>query len=139
MPARTSKTTSTRSVDERGVGTVSSLVGVTAFLVLLFFAVQLSLNLYAGSAIAAVAFDGASAVAAAPDDSTAPVAAEARARRILDRFESSGGALTFSWGLGRPDVVTLTVDARRPSLLPMVRLPFERITRTAVVRRERVR
>jgi hypothetical protein len=117
---------------------VSSLVGVTAFLVLLFFAVQLCLNLYAGSAVAAVAFDGASAVAAAPDPVAAMAAAEARARRILDRFEAGGGRLTFGWDASVSDVA-LTIEAERPQLLPRVRLPFEHLRRTSVVRREVVR
>lgn len=111
---------------------------MTSFLVLLFFAVQLSLNLYAGSAVAAVAFDGASEVAASDSPATR-VVAEQRARRILDRFESGGGELRFQWDTSRADAVTLTVEARRPSLLPRMRLPFEQIRRTAVVRREVVR
>ena len=39
--------------DEAGTGMVASVVGVTAFLVLLMFAVQLALNLYATSTVTA--------------------------------------------------------------------------------------
>jgi hypothetical protein len=136
---RTSSATSTRSVDlagEAGVGVLSSLAGVTAFLVLLLFAVQLSLNLYAGSAVAAVAYDGARQVATAGDDGAAVGEAEARGRAVLGRFESGGGRLAFRWDLSRGDAIVLTVEAERPRLLDRVPVPFQRVVRTAVVRRE---
>lgn len=117
-----------------GTGLVGSVVGVTMFLVLLLFGVQVAMNLYATSAVTAVAFDAARDVAGAT-----PIAeAEAEARGVLGRFESAGGRLDFDWG-GSADVVVLTVRAQRPSLLPRVRFPFETIERTVRVRRERLR
>src|SRR5688500_16773114 len=132
MPARTSRTTSTRSAEgpDAGVGLLSSVVGVTVFLVLLLFAVQLVLNLYATSAVTAVAFAAARQVAGADGGSDAIAAAEAKGRDTLARFEEGGGELAFAWDTSGDDTVVVQVTARRPSLLPRVRFPFDEITRT---------
>ena len=134
MPPRTSRATSTRS-DEAGTGLIGSVVGVTVFLVLLLFGAQLALDLYATSAVTGVAFDAAREVAT----SGSTEAAEASARSVLGRFETGGGHLDFDWHLSDPDLVAVTVRAERPSLLPNLRLPFQRIERTVRVRRERMR
>ena len=99
-----------RLTGDAGVGAVSSLVGVTVFLLLLLFAVQLTLNLYATSAVTSVAFDAARSVAATDGDLSARNAAEAHARTVLDRFEEDGGRLEFAWDVTRPDVVVLDVQ-----------------------------
>jgi hypothetical protein len=112
------------------------VVGVTVFLVLLLFAVQLVLNLYATSAVTAVAFDAARVVAGEDGGDAAIDDAEAHARSVLAHFEDDGGELTLSWDLSSPDVVRLTVRASRPSLLPRVPFPFDRVERTVTVRRE---
>jgi hypothetical protein len=109
------------------------------FLVLLLFAVQLSLNLYATTAVTSIAFDAAREVAGSAGGSSSTDHAEARARSVLDRFESDGGHLEFRWDTSRDDVVALTVVAERPSLLPRVRFPFQRVERTVTVRWERPR
>lgn len=121
------------------MGAVSSLVGVTVFLLLLLFAVQLTLNLYATSAVTSVAFDAARSVAASDGGAEAQAAAEAQARAVLDRFEEDGGRLGFRWDTSRPDVVVLDVVAERPSLFGEFRLPFQRIERSVRVRWERLR
>jgi hypothetical protein len=143
MPASTSRTTSTRSVDERvgeaGSGAVSSIVGVTVVLVLLLFAVQLTLNLYASSAVTAAAFDAARHVAGADGGPSSTAEAEERARSLLDRFETGGGTLEFRWDTSHDDVVVLEVIAERPSLLANVRFPFQRVDRTVTVRWEHPR
>lgn len=108
---------------------------MTVFLTLLLFAVQLALNLYATSAVSAVAWDAAREVA----HDGQPERAEQRARSILDRFEERGGRLSFDWDLDRDDVVVLRVVAERPPLLARVRFPFQRIERTVTVRWERFR
>jgi hypothetical protein len=144
MPASTSKPTSTTSVrrlqqEERGTGLLGSVVGVTVFLVLLLFATQLALNLYATSAVTSVAFDAAREVAGSDGGPASADRAERHARSVLDRFESGGGRLEFAWDVGREDVVALTVVAERPSLLSRVRFPFQRVRRTVTVRWERPR
>ena len=131
MPASRSSRTSTRSA-EAGTGAVGTLVGVTVFLTLLVFAVQVSLNLYAASTVTAAAFDGARLVAgsdAAPLDE-----AEAHVRSLLGDQD-----VDFTWEVG-DEVVALTVVAERPTrLLRDLRLPFDTIERTVRVRREAVR
>jgi hypothetical protein len=122
---------------EAGTGLLGSIVGVTVFLVLLLFAVQLVLNLYATSAVTGVAFDAARIVAGEAGGDGAVGEAEAHARAVLARFESHGGQIEFSWQV-TPETVRVTVLASRPSLLPLVPFPFERIERTVRVRRERV-
>jgi hypothetical protein len=92
------------------------------------------LNLYATSAVTTVAFDAARKVAGS--EATPVDVAERDARNLLGRFESGGGQLRFRWDTSRLDVVTLDVVAERPSLLPNVRFPFQRVERTISVRRE---
>jgi hypothetical protein len=138
MPVSASRRTSTTS-GESGAGLLSSIVGVTVFLVLLLFAVQLALNLYATSAITTVAFDAAREVAGSDGGVDSTERAEARARSLLGRFESGGGELDFRWDTSRPDAVVLEVIAERPPMLANVRFPFQRIERTAFVRWERAR
>jgi hypothetical protein len=139
-----SRTSTTSAADERssegeaGTGLLGSIVGVTVFLVLVLFAVQLVLNLYATSAVTAVAFDAARVVAGEDGGEAAIDEAEARARAVLGRFEADGGQLAFAWDLSSPDVVRLTVRASRPSLLPAVPFPFDHVERTVTVRRERL-
>lgn len=142
MPARRSSPTSTRSAerleDETGAGLLGSIVGVTVFLVLLLFAVQLAMNLYATSAVTSVAFDAARKVAGA--DAVTPAIAEADARQVLDDFEAHGGTLRFHWDNSRADVVVLRLEAKRPTpLLPNVSFPFQTVDRTVTVRREALR
>ena len=132
MRVQTSNRTSTRS-GEDGTGLLGSVVGVTVFLVLLLFAVQVGLNLYATSTVTAVAFDAAREVAGSASGVDATAAAEARARGVLDRFPDE--QLAFEWELDA-DTVAVTVRATRSRLLPNVRLPFETIERTVRVRRE---
>jgi len=126
--------TSTTS-GEVGAGLIGSIVGVTVFLTLLLFAVQLALNLYATSAVSAVAWDAAREVALAGD----PDRAEQRARSILDPYEERGGQLSFDWDVSRDDVVVLHVVAEREPLLANIRFPFQRVERTVTVRWERFR
>jgi hypothetical protein len=114
---------------------LGSIVGVTVFLVLLLFAVQLAMNLYATSAVTSVAFDAARQVAGSAG--TSPGDAEAHARALLDDFEAHGGTLRFDWGASTPDEVVLHVEAERPTpLLRDVHFPFQTVKRTVTVRRE---
>jgi len=117
---------------ERGSGMVSSVVGVTAFLVLLLFGSQLAMNLYASSTVTAAAFDAARIVAGANGDEAA---AEAHLRELLDGYDD----VRVDWTYGADDV-ELRIEAEHPSrLLAAVPVPFQRIVRTVTVRRETFR
>ena len=128
---------------DAGTGTISSVVGVTAFLSLLLFAVQLVLNLYATSVVTAVAFDAARIVAGSDGDAAAEVEAERHVRDVLHGY---GEGLRLTWayrdtdGRPGPDVVALTVSADSPTrLVAAVPLPFQHISRTVIVRLESFR
>jgi hypothetical protein len=130
-------------VGERGAGLVSTLAGVTAFLVLLLFAAQLLVNLYAASTVTAAAFDAARVVAGSDGGRDAELEAEGMARRLLG---TAGRTAEFRWryvdtdGDRADDHVELRVRAASPTnLLPSVRSPFQTIDRTVVVRSERFR
>jgi hypothetical protein len=121
---------------------VSSVVGVTAFLTLLLFAVQLVLNLYATSTVTAAAFDGARIVAGADGGPAAEASAEAHIRSILGRYDD----LKLTWdyrdtdAIAGADVVALEVDAEHPTrLLGILPIPYQHIDRTITVRMERLR
>ena len=123
---------------EAGSGMVSSVVGVTAFLTLLLFAVQLSFNLYATSTLSAAAFDAARLVAGSEGDEAA---AESHLRALLD-----GQDLDVRWeyrdtdATPGADVVALTVSAEHPTrLLRLVPVPYQHVTRTVTVRMEALR
>ncbi|MEA3019447.1 MAG: hypothetical protein QOI47_971 [Actinomycetota bacterium] len=124
---------------------VSSVVGVTAFLSMLLFAVQLVLNLYATSTVTAVAFDGARIVAGARGGPAAEADAELHIRSLLGGYDQSG-ALQLRWeyrdtdAVPGPDVVALTVEADHPTrLLRVMRVPYQHIVRTITVRMEAFR
>lgn len=129
-------------IDERGTGMVSSVVGVTAFLALLLFAVQLVLNLYATSTVTAAAFDGARIVAGAHGGPAAEVDAEAHIRSLLGRYDD----LHMTWdyrdtdAIPGADVVALEIDAEHPTrLLGVFPVPYQHVDRTITVRIEQLR
>lgn len=120
---------------------VASVVGVTAFLALLLFAVQLALNLYATSTLTAAAFDAARIVAGANGGPLAESDAEAHLRGLL-----GGQPLVVGWEYrdtdAEPgvDVVALTVEVEHPTrLLRAVPMPFQHVVRTVTVRMETFR
>jgi hypothetical protein len=130
-------------VDERGTGLIGTLAGVTAFLVLLLFATQVLVNLYATTTVTAVAFDAARIVAGGGGGPGSERLAEAGARRQLGR---AGESADFAWrwvdsdGDAARDHLELRVRADSPTnLLPRVRFPFQTIDRTVRVRAERFR
>ena len=125
---------------ERGAGLVPTLAGVTVFLALLLVAVQVVYDLYATSAVTAAAYDAARVVAGSDADGRAGSVsqAEGAARRVLGDY---GARVQFSWNVG-VDTVELRVVANNPGFLPVaLRRPLgaDRVDRTVVVRRERVR
>ncbi|MDQ1445339.1 MAG: hypothetical protein QOI20_1803 [Acidimicrobiaceae bacterium] len=127
-----------RGDDDAGAGVVSTVFGVSIFLVFMLFAAQLLLGLYAESVVGAVTFDAAKTVAGANsiDDPSAPARADVAARRRLGRL---GDGAAFDWAVS-DDAVRLTVRVRRPPVLPGL-LPDVRgpIVRRVRVRAERVR
>ncbi len=129
---------------EAGVGVISSVAGVAAFLAFLFFAVQLLFNLYATSVVTANAYDAARDVASVRvdhDDPGSVASAQATAERQLrDRLGSYSGRITsLDWSRSTADTVRLRVKADNPNLLLFGTglLGFDRIDRTVVVRVER--
>ncbi len=127
--------------DESGSGMVGSVVGVTAFLALLLFAVQLALNLYATSTLTAVAFDAARIVAGADGGPMAEADAEAHVRSLL-----GADPVAMAWEYrdtdAQPgaDVVALTVEVEHPTrLLAAMPIPFQHVIRTVTVRMETFR
>ena len=121
---------------------VASVVGVTAFLALLLFAVQLALNLYATSTMTAAAFDAARIVAGADGGPTAEANAEAHLRSLLGADEP----LAVQWDYRDtdaepgPDVVALTIEVDHPTrLFSLLPIPYQHVTRTVTVRLESFR
>ncbi|MGI9120640.1 MAG: hypothetical protein ACR2G7_11070 [Acidimicrobiales bacterium] len=124
---------------------MSSLVGVTIFLVLLLFAVHLVLNLYGSSVVTAAAFDAARLRAGDGGTTVTEAEAEAQALQLLAGYRR-GGRLQMTWsypdtdGDAEADVVALRVVADHPTnLVAGVRVPFQRVDRTVTVRIERLR
>jgi hypothetical protein len=121
---------------------IGTLAGVTVFLVLLLFAAQVLLNLYAASVVTAAAFDAARIVAGAEGGPDRQHDAEQYARSLLGGY---GQDASFAWsrvdteGDGVADRVELRIVAPSPTtLLPGMagRLPFQTVDRTVRVRIE---
>ena len=122
-----------------GSGLIPTVTGVTVFLLLLLFAVQVVFNLYSASAVQAAAFDAARLVAADGADI-------ARAQQVADRHVRS---VLGRYGVERVesvqveldgDAVLLTVKAQNRSLLPLLLpdgLASDTVERSARVRIER--
>jgi hypothetical protein len=134
--ARTSAASSRpSSPSDAGVGLVGTLAGVTVFLVLLLFAVQVLLNLYATSVVTAAAFDAARDVATAGGDPAAVSRAEAKARDVLGRYADE---VAFEWTVPSGDDVVLHVHAEnRMFVFAGLRLdPLHTVERTVRARIE---
>lgn len=102
---------------ERGAGLIGTIGALVVFLTLLTFAVQLLFNLYATSAVTAVAYDAASIAATGDIDRSDQAAveravaeAEAHARGLLGRY---GERADFTWEIS-PERVRLTIAADHP-------------------------
>lgn len=129
---------------DRGAGLIGTIGAVVVFLVLLTFAVQLLFNLYATSAVTAVAHDAARAAAGGlvehdtAEASTLLADAEADARRALGTY---GERLEFTWDIDARRV-RLTIGAEHPrvAISPVSgAFGLNRIDRTVEVRIEDVR
>lgn len=131
-----------RAKGDRAAGLLSTSFGLLFFLGFLFFAVQLTFNLYATSVVTSAAYDAARRVATAsqhpPTDEQLDLAV-AHARAVLGRY---GDNASFEWDLSDPDVVRLRVRAVNPRFLapPLdVLVGHDVVDRTVVVRVEQVR
>ena len=115
---------------------VGTLVGFAIFLVLLLFATQVVVRLYAESALTSVATRAAESVASAPVPAAQVPAAERAAVAELGSFGSRH--TTFMWRQVDGQQVVLEVAGRSPEFLPGVP-GWSRIDRTVTVRTERFR
>lgn len=119
-----------------GTALVGSLVGFAIFLVLLLFAAQVVVRLYATSALTDAATRAAETVASSSDPAGSESGAEVSARQQLGSFGATH--TTFDWREVDGQQVVLEVQGRSPEFLPG--LPgWSRIDRTVTVRTERFR
>jgi hypothetical protein len=105
---------------QRGAGLLGTLSGLTVFLVLVLFAVQVAIGLYARSLVTAAAYDAARNVAgyaSAGSRLDARRVADDEFHRRLGRFGRDRARLEWE-AVDDPDVVRVRVQARHPSLLP---------------------
>ena len=115
---------------------VGTVVGFAVFMVLLLFATQVVVRLYATSVLTSVTTRAAESVAQSPVPAAYEGEAEAAARSALGPLE--GRTARFVWDEADARQVVLHVVARSPEFLPG--LPgWTRITRTVTVRTERFR
>jgi hypothetical protein len=133
---RSAKSASSHS-SQRGTSLIGSLAGVVAFLCFLLFAVQITYDLYATSAVTSAAFD-AVRIAAGADGDGGQDAAELHAREVLGGYADR---VSFEW-MRTDDQVVLRVQATNPGFLPtLLRRPLgiDRVDRTVRARVERFR
>jgi Flp pilus assembly protein TadG len=130
---------STRSGADRGAGLVSTLAGTLVFIVLLLFAAQVLLNLYAASVVTAAAFDAARVVAGSDAGLAAAGDAQTQADGVLGRYAEH---VSWDWSGSDDEMIDVHVVAENPNkLLPGLagRLAFDRLDRHVRVRVERFR
>ncbi|MDP9389553.1 MAG: hypothetical protein M3Q48_16965 [Actinomycetota bacterium] len=132
---------------EAGAGILGTVLGAGVFLLLLLFAVQVLVGLYATSVVTAATYDAAKSVAGA-DLAATPLAQADAERTAQAQLGDYGRRVTFEWGKvdedgdGLPDAVLLRARAPRPSFLPQSLLGgvgLGDIQRTVRVRLERLR
>lgn len=126
-----------------GSGLIGLIGSVIVFLVLMLFAVQLLMNLYATSVVTSAAYEGARQVAGAridhgnPDEvDEARSSAEDRVRSLLGGV---GDTATLDWNQSSDDSVALRIQVQPPRFgWPgmSARSGFGRIDRTVRVRVE---
>lgn len=125
-----------REPSERGTAVVGTLIGFLIFMVLLLFAVQVVVRLYATSALTTAATRAAETVASSPFPQASVAAAEQEARSQLGSFAANH--TDFEWKEVDGEQVVLEVSATSPEFLPLVP-GWATITRTITVRTERFR
>ena len=119
---------------------MTAVFGIAVFLAFLFGAVQITLHLFASSAVSAAAFDVARAMAA--EDGISCADAEQRARSTLGSYGSQATIECPTAGISAEEVAVRVVA---PSPAPLLDgffglgLDLGQIQREAIVRQERFR
>jgi hypothetical protein len=122
---------------EEGTALVGTLVGFAIIIVLLLFAAQMLVRLYATSSLTSAAFAAARQVAESPADQ--PAALEVAQQDAAHSLGGFGADHTqFHWLEVDSQRVVLRVTARSPGFLPLP-ASFRQIERTVTVRTERFR
>lgn len=128
--------------DQAGTGMLGTVLGAGVFVLLMLFAVQVLVGLYATSVVTAATYDAAKAVAGADAGPSPAVLADAE-RNAAAQLGSYGAGVRFTWDAPPTgEVVRLTARAPRPTFLPRAltgAVGLDDIVRTVQVRRERVR
>lgn len=119
-----------------GTAIVGTIVGFLILMVLLLFATQVIVRMYAESALTAAATRAAETVATSAQPTEDVAAAETAARSMLGSFASHH--VTFSWEEVDGQQVVLLVRAESPEFLPGL-AAWSRIQRTVTIRTERFR
>ena len=125
--------------ESRGTGLVSLTGALLVFLLLLFFAVQLTINLYARSQVTAAGFDAARHVAGYENDQRREAASAEAESRLRTMLGSMGDDVRLEWDLSDPNTVRLHLVLTPRSIAPpLVRgaVGLDEIDRTIVVRVE---
>ncbi len=122
--------------DEGGTAIVGTMVGFLIIMVLLLFATQVIVRMYAESALTSAATRAAETVATSARPALDIPAAEAAARSQLGSFASRH--VTFLWEEADGQQIVLLVRAESPEFLPGL-AAWSRIQRTITVRTERFR
>jgi len=125
--------------ENRGTGLVSLTGALLVFLLLLFFAVQLTINLYARSQVTAAGFDAARHVAGYENDQRREATSAEAESRLRTMLGSMGDDVRLEWDLSDPDTVRLHLVLTPRSIAPpLVRgaVGLDEIDRTIVVRAE---
>lgn len=134
-----------RSRSQAGTALVGTVAGVAVFIILLLFAVQLLVNLYATTTVTAAGLDAARLAASKDVDHTDAGAVAAARTRAEARFRSlmgeaaEGAVLTWA---DDADSVRLSVALDTPTILPRSLggiVAFGRIERTFEVHVEELR
>lgn len=127
----------TRTADS-GTAIIGTILGATIVLLLLLFAVQVIVHLYATSVVTSAAFDAAQMVATSPGDQPAQeLLAERDARRRLGSLGDPQRA-RFTWLEADGQQVVLRVQSESPQFIGLPEA-FREITKTVTVRTERFR
>ena len=122
------------------MGLVATTVGFCIFVVLLLFAMQVTLVLWKRSVLSADAYDAARIVAGSDAGATADSVADAD-DQLRSALGAAGATATIDWRVDA-DAVRLEVALHQPTLLPaMVATPLglNRVSAGVLIRRERTR
>ena len=122
------------------MGLVATTVGFCIFVVLLLFAMQVTLVLWKRSVLSADAYDAARIVAGSDAGATADSVADAE-DQLRSSLGAAGATATIDWRVDA-DTVRLDVELHQPTLLPPVvatPLGLNRVSAGVLIRRERTR